>query len=206
MDIYVERARAGELTLREQAEQNGLGAQFAFAEQELVATGVRRMVAALCRLRGVPEHDVDDVHSMVALKMLSNPHTIDIPNGILPMVNTITERTIIDRWRSKTSKGRRMETLPLDFASEATDNGYGPDSLRLPPTVDHADGLVDVMAVREALNTLSADQQDVIRMRYYEDMTTSEIAAALAIPEGTVKSRLSYAQSHLRRTLSADTE
>ena len=36
---------------------------------------------------------------------------------------------------------------------------------------------------------------------YYEDMTTAEIAKALGVREGTVRSRLSRARSRLRTLL-----
>ena len=36
---------------------------------------------------------------------------------------------------------------------------------------------------------------------YYEDMTTAEIAKALSVREGTVRSRLSRARSRLRTLL-----
>src|SRR5581483_4974459 len=48
------------------------------------------------------------------------------------------------------------------------------------------------------LSTLPAPQREVLLMRFVDDMTLSEIASALAIPEGTVKSRLHNAISTLR--------
>jgi RNA polymerase sigma-70 factor, ECF subfamily len=38
-------------------------------------------------------------------------------------------------------------------------------------------------------------------LRFYADFTVPEIAAAMAVPEGTVKSRLHRAVSELRRRL-----
>ena len=60
----------------------------------------------------------------------------------------------------------------------------------------------DEVAVRhdlvEALNCLTPDHRAVIVLRFYADMTISEIAGALRVREGTVKSRLHYALADLR--------
>lgn len=58
--------------------------------------------------------------------------------------------------------------------------------------------------VREALAALPPDQADVVRMTYFTDKPQVEIAAALGIPLGTVKSRLRLAANRLRALLEAD--
>lgn len=52
--------------------------------------------------------------------------------------------------------------------------------------------------VRAALDKLPADQADVIRLSFFEDRPQSEIANALDIPLGTVKSRVRLAMNRLR--------
>jgi len=48
------------------------------------------------------------------------------------------------------------------------------------------------------LRTLGEEQREALLMRYVDDMTLNEIAAALQIPLGTVKSRLYHALQKLR--------
>ena len=55
--------------------------------------------------------------------------------------------------------------------------------------------------MREALRTLPHDEHAVMRLAYYEQYTHSEIAAHLAIPIGTVKSRSARAHARLRAEL-----
>lgn len=55
--------------------------------------------------------------------------------------------------------------------------------------------------VRAALGRLSADQLQVIELSYYEEKAHGEIATALGIPLGTVKSRLRLAMGRLRQLL-----
>jgi RNA polymerase sigma factor (sigma-70 family) len=49
------------------------------------------------------------------------------------------------------------------------------------------------------VNALSAEDRQVISCRYLLELDGEETAAALGIPEGTVKSRLSRALSRLRQ-------
>jgi RNA polymerase sigma-70 factor (ECF subfamily) len=56
----------------------------------------------------------------------------------------------------------------------------------------------DTDAVRVALRQLPADQQAILELRYVEDYGIEQIAEALGIAAGTVKSRLFHARRHLR--------
>lgn len=55
-----------------------------------------------------------------------------------------------------------------------------------------------------AIARLIEDEQIVLGLRFGRDMTIPQIALALAIPEGTVKSRLHYALEHMRAELDAE--
>ncbi len=57
-------------------------------------------------------------------------------------------------------------------------------------------------AVQKALLDLSFDQRSVLVLREVEGLSCEEVAAALGIPDGTVKSRLSRAREALRQRLS----
>jgi RNA polymerase sigma factor (sigma-70 family) len=53
------------------------------------------------------------------------------------------------------------------------------------------------VAIVTALAEIDASQRDVVVLHYLADLGTAQIAAELAIPEGTVKSRLSRARERL---------
>ena len=59
----------------------------------------------------------------------------------------------------------------------------------------------DEKRVRSALAILSADQQRVVELSFFEDKAHAEIAGMLGIPLGTVKSRLRLAIAKLRGLL-----
>lgn len=56
----------------------------------------------------------------------------------------------------------------------------------------------DTIGVAKMVATLKPEQEVVIRMAYYEGYTTDEIAKELAIPQGTVKTRMRAAIKQLR--------
>lgn len=53
-----------------------------------------------------------------------------------------------------------------------------------------------------ALSTLSEEHRQVLLLRYMQELDYSEIAAALAVSEGTVKSRINRAKARLKEILS----
>lgn len=58
-------------------------------------------------------------------------------------------------------------------------------------------------AVRRALSRLSEEHRQVLLLRYMQELDYGEIAAALDVSEGTVKSRINRAKSKLREVLAA---
>ena len=61
-------------------------------------------------------------------------------------------------------------------------------------------------ALPDALDALSPASRIVLRMHYLEELTYVEVAEALEISVGTVKSRLAYGLAALRRTVGRSTE
>ena len=90
----------------------------------------------------------------------------------------------LDRRRAQ---HRTREVLPLD--------GTTPERAVSPVA---AEALGDRQRVRDAVAALPQDQRPVLEMAYFEGLTGSEIAEALGLPLGTVKSRLARAIKHLR--------
>ena len=63
---------------------------------------------------------------------------------------------------------------------------------------DPAKQVSDREAIRQALAVLPEEQRQVVMLKYFTGMTTSETAEALGCAEGTVKSRLHRALQHMR--------
>jgi RNA polymerase sigma-70 factor (ECF subfamily) len=71
-----------------------------------------------------------------------------------------------------------------------------------------ADGGADRLSQRDELSrsicTLTADEQTILALRFGRDLTVPQIAAAMGLREGTVKSRLHTALEHMRAALEAE--
>ena len=63
-----------------------------------------------------------------------------------------------------------------------------------------------VSSVRRAIDDLPAAQQQIVRMRIYEEKTFAVIAAELEIPLGTALARMRAAMEKLKRRLGEDEE
>lgn len=86
-------------------------------------------------------------------------------------------------WAKRQMRRRSYQVTPL---AEPTGTGE-------PPTPDPS--------LWKALDGLSTDHRTVVVLRYSEDWSVTQIADALDIPAGTVKSRLHRALKHLREEL-----
>jgi RNA polymerase sigma-70 factor (ECF subfamily) len=63
---------------------------------------------------------------------------------------------------------------------------------------------IDVERTRTALRGLPAEQQAAVALFYLEEMSVAEVAVALDVPAGTVKTRLMHARRKLRAALGGE--
>ncbi|MEA2676729.1 MAG: hypothetical protein QOJ81_870 [Chloroflexota bacterium] len=73
-----------------------------------------------------------------------------------------------------------------------------------PATGDAANSFADRESLERAFKKLPADQRAVIVLQYFRQLTLAEIAVALGLPVGTVRSRAHYAKQAMRAALEAD--
>ena len=84
-----------------------------------------------------------------------------------------------------------------------SDVGREPAEGDHPRVADDSDALAIRDIVGRAMGTLTPDEQVVVAMRFYADLTLPGIAEALGIAEGTAKSRLHHAMRRLQRVIDA---
>ncbi|MBK9924846.1 MAG: RNA polymerase sigma factor [Anaerolineales bacterium] len=60
--------------------------------------------------------------------------------------------------------------------------------------------------VRQGIQSLSPEHRAVLELVFYQELSLNETAQVLKVPIGTVKSRLSYARTHLRGVLTRTEE
>jgi RNA polymerase sigma-70 factor, ECF subfamily len=104
---------------------------------------------------------------------------------------TVARNLVTDRIRARAAR-------PAEVAETAAPHA--------PTGQDVAAEVVDSLVVMDALESLSAEQRDVVESIYFRGQSVDETAAALKIPSGTVKSRSFYALRALRARLDPDPE
>jgi RNA polymerase sigma-70 factor (ECF subfamily) len=90
-------------------------------------------------------------------------------------------------------RSRKPETTGLDSMPEQVDRQPLPDSVAT--TTERGQRL------REALRRLDPLLRETVALHYFQDLTLRELSEVLAVPPGTVKSRLNRALESLRNLL-----
>jgi RNA polymerase sigma-70 factor (ECF subfamily) len=133
--------------------------------------------------------------------------------GDRQLAEDVVQETLVRAWRkpqvldqSESSARAWLFTVARNLVIDNKRSAHsrheiGTDTLPDRPTEDRTDALLDGWLVSDALTTLSADHRAVVVRAYYRGDSIAEIATALHIPAGTVKSRLHYALRALRLAL-----
>jgi RNA polymerase sigma-70 factor, ECF subfamily len=108
------------------------------------------------------------------------------PSAPLPWLMQITRN---EAMRLAARRSRRQASEIPDAEPEAT-----PISDAETPI----DRTLTSVATEQALSVLGDDERRLLRLRYEEDLTQGQVAAALGVPEGTVKVRLHRVRARLR--------
>jgi RNA polymerase sigma-70 factor (ECF subfamily) len=158
-------------------------------------------VMGLC-VRILNERDLaEETLQEVFVRVWEKAQTFEASRGnVTAWLLGITRNLCIDQLR-------RTRARPQADESHASD----PDAPLFEETL--LDPLADVpgeaaareraLLVRRALNTLSAEQRQVIELSYFRGLTRREIARRLQWPEGTVHTRARLALQTLRQALAA---
>ncbi|HUB95583.1 MAG TPA: sigma-70 family RNA polymerase sigma factor [Stellaceae bacterium] len=112
-------------------------------------------------------------------------------------------KSAVSSWLFTIARNLRIDALRRDLrkAFDVTDPTLLPAPL---PAPDHNLQTSDQQReMRQVLGTLPQDQAEVVTLAFYHGKSHGEIAAALAIPLGTVKSRMRLAFQRIREALEA---
>ena len=113
------------------------------------------------------------------------------------------QRGSVIGWLLMMTRTRAIDRIRARQARPDTTGAVAPDLL---PAKAAPDALVmeeQASTVREALLSLPVAQRTALELAYYEGLTQAEIAARLAEPLGTVKTRMRTALATLRERLRA---
>ena len=143
--------------------------------------------------------EAEDIVQDVFVKMYKNLNKFRRQSSIYTWLYRITVNLSCNRIRSKKTRPQSSLNEIVDdkkYVKIMTDPKRTPEQkLMRSQTQD---------AIIEAIKTLSPKLQEVIIMRYYNEMDYKEIADMLNVNMGTIKSRLFAAREILKKNINAD--
>jgi len=174
----------------------------AVAWEEIVERFNRRIFNICYRFTG-SQDDAQDLAQEVFIKIYRTLKTYDTDKGaFMTWVATLTRNLLVDHFRrSKQDRVTDSMDEPLTAEEESItaaerleDSGPAPDArLQTRETQE---------IVQKALQKLSPELREAVILRDLQDMDYRDIAMALKVPEGTVKSRINRGRTELGRLLS----
>lgn len=172
--------------------QAGQGDEAAF--EELVKTYEKAIYNLAFRMTG----NRDDAFDLTQTTFLKAWHAISLfqfDSKFSTWLCRIASNACIDFLRKEKKRNTVSVTVP-DDADQLYEVAVADDRLN-PAAIFEAN--VNRDQVLEALRALPADYRVALSLRAIEDMSYEEIAAALDVKTGTVKSRISRAREMLRQ-------
>ena len=118
-----------------------------------------------------------------------------------------SDRGQVSTWLTGITRHRAIDQLRHDRTRPAAPGAWA----KVPPEAGQAAGPEQSVAlalereqVHRALAALPEDQKQVLALAYFQGLSQSQIAAALDLPLGTVKTRIRLAMQKLRQALGGD--
>ena len=172
------------------------------AWEDIVHRYNRRIYNICYRFSGSSDH-ADDLTQEVFIKIYKTLSSYDLERGaFMTWVTTMTRNLLVDHFR-KTKQDRVTDSMDAGTSSEEgsptlgdqlQDGGLLPDDIQRKRQVQEL--------VHKGLQKLSPELREVLILRDLQDMDYRDIAIALKVPEGTVKSRINRGRAELARVLS----
>lgn len=136
------------------------------------------------------EADAKDITQETFLQVYQSIHKLQSPEAFPLWLNRIVY-----------SKFHRILAKQKETATEQDTLQYHVDNSEQAKKVNDAYLLDDKEIIRNMIDKLTEKQKEVIRLMYYEQYTSNEIAVLLQLPEGTVKSRIFEAKKALQKQI-----
>ena len=180
-DLVVEKWQAGDISAFE-----------AFFQQ------YQRLVFKTAYLMSGNKEEAEDILQEVFVTVWKSRHSFDPAKGKLTTwLYRITVNQCVDRHRKK-----QPAFLSLEKAEE--DGLHLAERGSSESAEDYLISKWEYERLIKAVNSLDGKHRPVLVLRYFDDLSYSEIAHVLEIPQGTVKSRINQALKSLREQLSIE--
>ena len=165
-------------------------------DAEALANLVQRWQPRLVRLAMRLLNDLTDAEDAVQTSwvvVIRRINSVNDPSALRPWLFRIVANKCADSIRRRTVRRRKEDGLPADAIPDGDQHSVGDDSDA-------------VRRLRIALRNLDDDRSEILRLHYLEGASVKQISAKLAVPVGTVKSRLHHARRKLREILEGEND
>ncbi|WJY21408.1 RNA polymerase sigma factor [Fontisubflavum oceani] len=155
---------------------------------EIAALRGPRLLAHAMRLLGDREL-ARDVVQEAWVDILRGLPKLREPVAFPAWATRIVTRRVARQIQTQIAARDLMREAAVEMSAEVSE--AGPDA-------------ADARAIRVAIAALPSDHAATVALFYLEDMSVAEVAIALDIPVGTVKSRLVHARAKLKEALKGE--
>lgn len=171
------------------------------AWEEIVRQYNRRIYNVCYRFTGSPD-DADDLAQEVFIKLYRTLDSYSPEKGAFATwVMTMTRNLLVDHFR-KTKQERVTDSLDAGLTEEEDSISLGDKIQDSGPSADERIQRKQTQEmVQKAIQKLSPELREAVILRDLQDMDYKDIAVALKVPEGTVKSRINRGRMELARLL-----
>ena len=175
------------------------GDQDAFAR--LVESNQNKIYSLALRMTGNPE-DGADLAQEAFLRAWRSLPTFQEESSFSTWLYKLTSNLCIDFLRREKRRKAAVTTISLDDDEDESPSIEVPDQRFTPETEVERRELRAAMS--RALRSMSEEHRQILILREVEGLSYTEIAQALELEEGTVKSRIARARISLRNILQKD--
>ncbi len=183
-----------EIPVMQPSDDSELAAGFVAGDEralEQVYSRWSSLVFTMARRATGNESDAADITQAVFVSAWRGRSGFDLDKGSLPgWLVTITRRRIADHWESISRETRKIDAESARLDDEAV--------------AGHAEESVNRVLIADELSQLGEPQRKIMELAFFQDLTHAQIARALDIPLGTVKSHIRRSLDRLRTRLEVD--
>lgn len=159
-------------------------------EREAFDELIRRWAMPLRRYVGrvAGNADADELVQDIWLRVLQGIGRLQDPAKIRAWLFGIAHRRLMDRFRERYAEPLEADTSADELASESI----------------NPDRELEARELERGLEQLPPPERAVLSLFYLEELSLTEVAQVLAVPVGTIKSRLFRARKLLRQQLNGE--
>jgi RNA polymerase sigma-70 factor (ECF subfamily) len=125
---------------------------------------------------------------------------VDIARGLV----RLEDASLFAAWAYRIVSRRAADAIQERVRTRRLGAAFAAETPGTDKTADRMETAADGEPLARAIAGLPPDQRAAVALFYLEELSVAEIAVAMSVPAGTVKTRLMHARTKLRATLKGE--